>query len=837
MTGAAANIEYSGLYGEWWSGPFGPPVMPAGRYDIRIDFLGASNGTLNGLWFSHPGSGSFLPNSMLSPAYGNRTTTIDPDGRTIASSYTDTAAGIDPMFGLTTATTQDPAGLALTTTNNYEPSTSNRWLRKTASTLPGGSTTTFTHYCSTPAGNGGILDCDTGYAGALATACGVIQGASQHGLLAQQTDPAPTAGTGRVQQFLYDTVGRQVGRRVGTTSPWECTYHDTRGRVTSRVWPAIGPKPARTVTYSYGVGGNPFVSRVTDPTGTITSTVDLLGRVTSYTDAGGRTTTTNYDQTGRVASSNTTTTATVVSNTYEANSGQLATVTVRINNVTHATATLSYNAANGRPTGVTYQGGQMEASYGYDTYGRTTGLWFSNPNGAEPNRITGHSVSRSTAGRILDEQIDVGNWDLADPNPAGANFIYDGAGRLTTAHLNGGRADYGYATSTVCNTIAGANPNAGRNTNRSTITWNGTPASTATSCYNHADQLIAANTNGTLSTGFAYDNRGNQTLDGPDIYTWDSADRLTSVTTPATTISYTRDPLDRLIARTDNGVTTRYSYNGHSDTPTATYNAAGGLIQQLIHLPGGALVTIDHPTLTKTWSYPNLHGHHTATSNNNGDPQTRTTYDPWGTPQNPGPNNTTGTADLTAYGANGKLTETTTTKPITHMGARPFTPSVARFLTIDPIHGGCVNNYTYGYGDPFTSSDLTGMKCDVHHIVARGHKLAQPARDILDKHGIDVESLPNLVVIDCVKHNSVIHAGPGGGAAYYTAINQSIAAADATMGKAGVLGHLMQLQVSLAMKYPCMDPPGTMAPKTRGVLEHVRGLVQSASDFMNAITE
>jgi RHS repeat-associated protein len=702
-----ANIEYSGLYGEWWVGPWGAPVMPAGRYEIRIDFLGASNGTLNGFWFPSPSPGTFMPNSMLSPAYGNRTTTIDPEGRTVTSSYTDAAAGIDPMFGLVTSVTQDPAGLALTSTSSYEPVTSGRWLRKTASTLPGGSTTTFTHYCSTPTGN----DCDPGYTGAIATACGVAQDAPQHGQLAQQSDPAASGAPPRVQQFLYDTTGRQVGRRVGTSGAWECTTYDDKGRVTMRTWPASGPKPARAVTYTYSVGGNPLVSSVTGTvgavsSGTITSTVDLLGRVTSYTDAGGRTTLTSYDQPGRVLTTNTTSTATVVTNTYDPDSGQLATVTVRINHIDRATATLNYDTV-GRVTTIGY-GSQVRATYTYDTYGRTTGLQFTNPATSPPNRITGHTVTRSIAGRIVDELIDTGAAALVDPNPTGENFVYDGAGRLTTAHLNGGRADYSYATSTVCNTITGANPNAGRNTNRTTITWNGTPTSTATSCYNHADQLIATTTNGTLTTAFAYDTRGNQTLDGPDTYTWDSSDRLAAVTTPAGTITYTRDPLDRLTARNDNGITTRYGYNGHSDTPTATYNATGGLIQQLMYLPGGVLVTIDHLTSARTWSYPNLHGHHTATSNHTGTPQTRTTYDPWGNPQNPAPDNTTGTADLNAYGANGKLTETTTTKPITHMGARPYTPINARFLTIDPIHGGCANNYTYGFGDPINGQDLTG---------------------------------------------------------------------------------------------------------------------------------
>jgi hypothetical protein len=42
------------------------------------------------------------------------------------------------------------------------------------------------------------------------------------------------------------------------------------------------------------------------------------------------------------------------------------------------------------------------------------------------------------------------------------------------------------------------------------------------------------------------------------------------------------------------------------------------------------------------------------------------------------------------------------------MGARPYSPNLGRFLSVDPIDGGCANSYTYIYGDPINKSDLTG---------------------------------------------------------------------------------------------------------------------------------
>ena len=47
------------------------------------------------------------------------------------------------------------------------------------------------------------------------------------------------------------------------------------------------------------------------------------------------------------------------------------------------------------------------------------------------------------------------------------------------------------------------------------------------------------------------------------------------------------------------------------------------------------------------------------------------------------------------------------------MGARPYDPSHGRFLAVDPIHGGSLNNYDYAGQDPINGYDLDGMFCIV----------------------------------------------------------------------------------------------------------------------------
>ncbi len=302
------------------------------------------------------------------------------------------------------------------------------------------------------------------------------------------------------------------------------------------------------------------------------------------------------------------------------------------------------------------------------------------------------------------------------PRPAVAR----GRGRQFVRGRFGARVQCWKGSSDICTTHAnGINPQAGRNTNRTSTTWTPTtgPAITTRSCYNTADQLVATINGTTPTSAYTYDTRGNQTLDRADTYTWDSADRLRTIATAGTTITYTRDALDRLTRRTQNSTITGYTYNGYGDSPAGVLSASNTLIQQFHTLPGGVLVTINQTGLTKTWSYPDLNGNYTVTTDNTGTPTTtRIQYGPWGERLASSTgilDNTTGNLDHGAFGQHGKLEEDTTQRTIITMGARPYSPRDGRFLTVDPIAGGCANAYVYVFGDPVNGSDYGGRySCD-----------------------------------------------------------------------------------------------------------------------------
>jgi RHS repeat-associated protein len=312
------------------------------------------------------------------------------------------------------------------------------------------------------------------------------------------------------------------------------------------------------------------------------------------------------------------------------------------------------------------------------------------------------------AAGTVDVLVDVEGYFVPNTTTS-ASYSYDGVGRLTQTALPASTYTYGYGTTTGC-----PDNNAGANTNRTNLTITGAGAGTTSYCYNNADQLTSTTLNsGTPNTNFNYDpNTGNQTLDNSTTLTWDSANRLATTTNPAGAVTaYTYDPLNRVIQQQDGTTTVRYSYAGTTTSPAAILDNNSNLLDTLVALPGGVTVTVPTAGLAASiWSYTNLQGDTTLTATNTGTPQgTVIAYDPWGTPLaggTPIANTPAGSPTLASYGAQGKLTDPNNN--LITMGARPYNPTEARFLSTDPSSGGCANAYVYSFGDPVNQPDLSG---------------------------------------------------------------------------------------------------------------------------------
>ncbi|HVX23635.1 MAG TPA: RHS repeat-associated core domain-containing protein [Acidimicrobiales bacterium] len=713
VTTASHGTGGPGIWTPTYSlGTFVPPA--AGVYPIEVDFVGSAT-TANAFDLVYDTGVTLtpIPDTWLDPNYDLKTSSTTPDGNTTDYAYTDAATGIGPQDGLLTATIENPTGLHLTTTTDYEnPATAGTYLRRTATALPDGGTTTYLYYGGT--------------AGPIAAACGVSATTPQGGQLKQQTDPAPSTATSskaRVQQFVYDAAGIQAGVRVGdvndiTTASWQCTDYDTRGRITSQSWPAANTSPAKTVTTTYDVGGNPLTTAVetgTTTTTKVTATVDLEGRAASYTSMG-KTTTTTYDQAGQVTTSSGP--GGLVHNTFNS-AGQVDAMTLNGHWIGSARyCTIYIPICAGQLTEATYPG-LIIANYGYNDYGKLDQIGYGRTTSGR--LFAGDRATYSLGGRELTDDPVPDTFDSTFTNPrstGGTDFTYDGAGRLIGAYIPGQRIDYTYATSPTANSCT--TPTAGMNTNLTAVITYPDAGGTATTgyCYNGADQLTKTVTSGTASTAhtatsttFAFDDEGYQTENKGSTYTWTASGQLASASSGATTITYSYDAVDRLIQRTKGSTVTRYAYCGYTTSPCAILNSANTVVNEETQSIGGVLVTVHPGSSSMLFSYPNLKGDYIVTNDSSGSQYGWGTYTPYGqmttstyVPKNPH----TSALNEDAFGKAGKLTEETVATPVVFMGARPYFPEEGRFLSVDPIEGGCANAYVYVSGDPVNSSDLTG---------------------------------------------------------------------------------------------------------------------------------
>ncbi|HWH26651.1 MAG TPA: PA14 domain-containing protein [Pseudolysinimonas sp.] len=357
-----------------------PIVIPTAgeRRTIRVEYFeDTGNASLALQWVTPAGGAAVtIPGAQLAPDYGLETgsTTDDsvPAGSGLSNSQvpaitTSTSYGSTPWLRAATSSTVDPAGLGLTTSTTFEAPTAaaNSWLRRLTRTLPSGAATATT---STYYGDAETL---------ATTTCGVPAGTKQYGFTKSTTTAAPATGSPIVSEYVYDVLGRTAGTKRSGDATWSCLTYDARGRVTQSDLSAYGSTAARTVTSNYAVGGNPLVGNTADPVGTITTTIDLLGRVVSYTDVWGTVTTPTYEPlTGRVTSVITDPAADVATTqafTYDLDG---KTETVSVNGTVVADPVYSSNQLL---QSVAYSNGTSLSAITRNAAGATTGMGWSFP--------------------------------------------------------------------------------------------------------------------------------------------------------------------------------------------------------------------------------------------------------------------------------------------------------------------------------------------------------------------------------------------------------------------------------------------------------------------------
>ncbi|MFF2073148.1 PA14 domain-containing protein [Kitasatospora sp. NPDC058162] len=682
------------------------------RHRVRVDYYNRS-GTTGALAFTWtpPGGGAPapVPGTNLAPRYGWATGTVTEDtsggdqerapSKRSLSSYSDPAAGIDPVYGLIVSRTADPDGLGLTARTTYERP-GEHYLRRLTTAMPAGeladpdkrATTTYYGDTETRAN-----PCDPN-----------APAANQGGMARTAVGAKPANGPALTGETVYDETGRVVAERVNDEA-WACTGYDARGRMVKKSVPAYGAQPARTVVVDWAVGGDPLTSKVTDENGSITTVIDLLGQEVGYTDANGATSTSVYDQVGRLITDTATVKGVASTVVYAWNDANQLT-NVKVDGTTVATP--SYDAAT-ELAGVAYGNGSRLDSLARNGSGKPTALTWKTAASTVVDTVT-----RSRDNRITDDAVTEDGR-----NTATYSYTYDPVGRLVAATVPHHRLTYRFDPVNGCGTAKAAGSNSNRT--RSTDSFDGAPPVATDYCYDGADRL--ASTSGGLTLAVSYDTHGDTVKLGGDTLAYDSSKRHISTTAAdGTTIAYTRDPADRLTARTVTGSpngaangTTRYSYTSKHDDADLVLDQDGRLLQRIVALPGGVLLTKNYDkAATTNWSYPDIHGDVLFTADGTA---ARTgalhLYDPFG--QNidpvtgafadiPVPATAAGGMDFGWLGQHERPVEHLAGRQAIEMGARVYLPVLGRFLQVDPVPGGSANDYDYVNADPVNGLDLAG---------------------------------------------------------------------------------------------------------------------------------
>lgn len=562
-------------------------------YRIRLDYYDAdkANSSIDVFmaYNRQPTTGDDSFGALLSPAYDLTTSTKVSDSQ-LGDKTNVTNYGATPELGLPVSNTTSGGGLSLTATTAYEaPGAAGSLLRKTNKTSVSGATTTYAYYGATET---------------RANPCVVgSPSVSQAGFIKLKTEPtaASTGGAqvSRTSEIVYDQVGRPVASRIGT-EPWSCTEYDDRGRKTRIVTPDNNGRTGRTLTANYAVNGNPLISSITDSTtGTVTLETDLWGRSLKSTDTFGYTTTLTYDSIGRISKKQSLKgTETLTYDDYSRVTGYA------VDGVTYATVTYD---SFGRPATVEYpqatnNGNKLKLSQiKHDAYQQDTGATFTFSDGSTYDE----TVTRTAQTGLVTASTVTYNGKTVQ-----SNYQYDGVGRLTSATIDNWKYDYVFGNQAAnCAGLTGYNANASKSGNRTSYTVTNTltsQATTTTSCYNIADQLLSS-ADQQVGTP-KYDAHGNVTeLAGggtPMVFAYNASDQNISITQGGNKVEYTKDASNNVLVKKEYRAGTLdkvYRSTGSVLLSCDLQNQTQcGVLDRYISLPGGVTLTLSATTTAAT---------------------------------------------------------------------------------------------------------------------------------------------------------------------------------------------------------------------------------------------
>jgi RHS repeat-associated protein len=632
--------------------------------------------------------------SNLAPEWENQTSVVSPAGRISFQHYLNQASGQADYSlvkvgssNLITSYVYDSLGRM---TKQYMP-------KANASATINSTTGNLT---STPNTN---YETDYTYYGDGATAappsaCGGGSGVNQYGRLESTSIPDGGLST---DTTVYNTTGLPIADTNGTGT--SCQTYDAESRLTSATPHGDQSHP---VSYTYDPNGTALAT--TNQNGTVTTYYDEAGRLKDMTDASGAEANFRYDPDGNMLR-------------RIANTVALSGTTCPSS--TDYCTTYSYDAA-GELSGETDPAANSW-SFFYDTRGNLRGTMYPNgtfswtdtdPAGDTSDVYNRHGTISSTTTTAPSDSNPLADYTytyldgsnvyqdgkkLTEARTSGSTtqnttYTYDSAGRLSQVLLPSGTCrDYSYDLDSNRT-----------QTQESSTGCGGTFATTASYTYDPSttpgtDELTSISAGGTTSYG--YDSDGQVSSQGTTSYTWNGLNQFATATVGSNTVTYTYDPSGAVMSRVTSSPSTTMNYVLGDLFET---NGSGTITTSYTDGPAGDLASYNGPpasSSTATYLYYDGHGNLAAEANASGTQTANHTYDPFGGPVDSVPSNTT----IHRFtGRWDKQYDTATSLVL--MGARPYDPNTGRFLAVDPVPGGSLNNYDYAGQDPINGYDLNG---------------------------------------------------------------------------------------------------------------------------------
>ncbi|MVO84023.1 DNRLRE domain-containing protein [Streptomyces sp. p1417] len=571
-------------------------------------------------------------------------------------------------------TVQDPGGLALTTSTEYDAQ--GRVVKQLLPDANGADagTRVTTYWSATGSGR-----C-AGRPEWADLVCSVSPGGDITGGGTQPKE-LPTTTT---EYDWWGSPAKVTETANGVTRTTTTSYDDAGRQTKVAVTGGTGEKvPESTTEYDPATGQ---AVRTTSPTGgSITKTYDKLGRQIAYTDADGGTTTTEYDLLNRPVKVSDTVPSTVTY-TYDT-AAEPRGLATRTTDSVAGTFQATYDA-DGSVASEKLPGGYT-LTQTEDTTGATTDRTYTRD--SDGTTVHSDSVTESVHGQVT------GHAGWSDQR-----YRYDATGRLTTvedtAETVCTRRSYAFdkrANRTSLTTAAGTPgadcPASGGSTTKHT--YDSADRITDTGhAYDAFGRTTTAPGNGTLGY-YANDLVHRQSADGKR-QTWnlDAALRFRSWTVEAgsgTTWTKEQSKVNH--------------YDSDGDNPRwIVEDTASGALTRMVDSASGDLAATTDKSGNTVLQLTTVHGDVALQLPlDKGKAPVALDSDEYGNPR-------AGQQAARYSWLGGKQRSAETLTGLTLMGVRLYNPATGRFLSVDPVYGGGNNAYEYVGGDPVNRFDLDG---------------------------------------------------------------------------------------------------------------------------------